>query len=61
MNSTFPTEVESQRVLLAAMALQGIIAKGVNIGEDGAIHQQVATAVRYADALLAKLAAPHAG
>jgi hypothetical protein len=47
-----------QRTLLAGMALQGIIAKGVNIGEEGAIHQQVATAVRYADALLAKLAAP---
>ena len=48
---------EGRRLLLAGLALQGIIQKGVNLGEDNAVRQQAAMAVRYADALLAELSA----
>jgi hypothetical protein len=48
---------ENHRLLLAGMALQGILQKGVNIGENNAVRQQAAMAVRYADALLAELQA----
>jgi hypothetical protein len=60
MDSELHLNVDNKRALLAGLALQGIIAKGVNIGEEGAVQQQAATAVRYADALLARLAAPAA-
>lgn len=49
---------ETRRLLLAGLALQGILQKAVNIGEDTAIQQQAGTAVRYVDALLARLNSP---
>jgi hypothetical protein len=57
MANDLPLTAEGRRLLLAGMALQGILHKGVNIGEENAVRQQVATAVRYADALIAELQA----